>query len=577
LVISEQLLYSVSVNFSKSVNAAAPWNNTAKTPALNDVYGNLKNQSGATTPVSITLGTAFALFNMGATTGNNSGIVPDNVLKEYYYFGIYGVPNTATFKVSGLDFNNKYTFKFIGSSVFTSGTITNNGETNYTIGNRTVSLNVHGNTSNLAKIENVTTNASGEVIVTMTKGAGASVGYINGLIIEAFAGDPSIFNPSNLEANALSKSSIELKWSDNSFNETGFEIYRAANDENGAYSLIGTTGANVSTYIDNGLSRGTIYYYKVKALLPGGPSPFSNVAGSGTIAFTVLVNVNGDIAYDAPTPWNNLSIFAQTGDLFTNFTNDDGAGTGINLYVVNGMEGTNDWGVSTGNNSGVFPDKVMKSFYWTNEFTPAAEFKLMNLDLSYKYNLGFFGSIVTNAYVITRFTSGGITVENHQTNNTTSVSTIRGLAPNSNGEIDFRVQEAPFSKWAIFNAFTINAYPAVTVGDQGGRNTARTESVSYNYKNIYDVRYGESNATVTAYPNSFENNLTVAINNAPASQASIQLLDMYGRPVAQRSTFLKQIDSEHLFENEVANLQSGLYLLKVTVGGKTVVQRVIRR
>jgi large repetitive protein len=576
ITITEQMLYSVAVNFSKSFAAPAPWNNTAKTPALNDSYANLKNQNGVATPVSVNLLTAFGLYNMGATTGNNSGVVPDNVLKEYYYFGIYSVPNTATIRVSGLDYSNKYTFKFIGSSIFTSATVTDNGETNYSIGNTTVSLNVQGNTTQMAQIQNVTADANGDVLITLTKGNGASAGYINGLVIESYAGDPSIFYPSNLNATALTKTSIQLNWNDNSFNEAGFEVFQSTTGENGTYSLIGTVGANTTSFVNNGLSRGNIYYYKVRALLPSGASPFTNITGSGTIAFSVLVNVNGDVAYDAPIPWNNLSIHAQAGDLFQNFKNDDGAGTGINMYVVNGMEGTNDWGTSTGNDSGVFPDKVLKSFYWTNQFTPAAEFKLMNLDLNYEYNLGFFGSIVTGYYVITKFTADGITVENHQTNNTTNVSTIYGVSPNSNGEIDFRVQEASSSKWAIWNAMVVNAYPVVNV-QSGGRTTAKTQTSNYDYRNIYDVRYGESNATLKAYPNSFDNSLTVNIGNAPATDATIQLLDIYGRPVFQRSTFLKQIDSDYVLESEIAELQSGLYLLRVTVGKKTMIQRVIRK
>jgi large repetitive protein len=569
----EQLLYSVSVNFSRNFSASAPWNNTAKIPALNDSYANLKDQNGVVTPVSVSLLTAFGQFNAGATTGNNSGVVPDNVLKEYYYFGIYGVPNTATIKVSGLDFNNKYTFKFVGSSTFTGSGIVNNGETNYSIGNTTVSLNIHNNTSNIAKIADVTADANGDVYITLTKGNGASVGYINGLVIESFAGDPSIFYPSNLEAAALSKQSIELKWSDNSFNETGFEIYRSTNGENGEYSLISTTAANIANFIDTGLNRGTIYYYKVRALLPSGPSPYTNVVGSGTIAFTVFVNVNGDIAYDAPIPWNNLSIHAQAGDLFQNFKNDDGTATGINLFVINGMEGTNDWGVSTGNDSGVYPDKVLKSFYWTNEFTPAAEFKLMNLDLGFKYNLSFFGSIVTNYYIITNFTAGGKTVQNHQTNNMDRVSTISGLTPNSNGEIDFKVQEAPNSKWAIFNAFVINAYPAVTVSSQN----ARISRTDYNYRNIYDVRFGESNADAIAYPTSFDDRLNVAINNAPATTSTLQLVDIYGRVVSQKTAFLNEVNSIHVLEKEINTLQSGMYILRVLVGKKVINQRVIRK
>ena len=193
--VEEEQLFAVALNFNKNYAGASPWNNTGKNPAVNDTFSNLLDENGTATTVDVTLLTAFGgVYNDGATTGNNSGVVPDNVLKEYYYWGIFGAPNVAELKVSGLDFNNKYTFKFVGSSIWSGAA--DNGETNYTIGNKTVSVDVQANTQNMGVIEDVTADLNGEVIISMTKGNGASVGYINALIIESYAGDPTIFDPS---------------------------------------------------------------------------------------------------------------------------------------------------------------------------------------------------------------------------------------------------------------------------------------------------------------------------------------------------------------------------------------------
>lgn len=71
--------------------------------------------------------------------------------------------------------------------------------------------------------------------------------------------------PVNLSASAVSQSTVMIKWLDNSNNEDGFRIYRGT-------SLIGTVGANVQSYQDKGLQRGTTYHYAVKAYNQEGES-----------------------------------------------------------------------------------------------------------------------------------------------------------------------------------------------------------------------------------------------------------------------------------------------------------------
>ncbi len=70
--------------------------------------------------------------------------------------------------------------------------------------------------------------------------------------------------PSSLVATGVSTSSIEISWQDRSNNETGFEIYRSANNSNN-YILFATVPANSTSLNDNGLFANAIYYYKVRA------------------------------------------------------------------------------------------------------------------------------------------------------------------------------------------------------------------------------------------------------------------------------------------------------------------------
>ncbi len=81
--------------------------------------------------------------------------------------------------------------------------------------------------------------------------------------------------PSNLSASAASCSQINLSWTDNSNNETGFKIERKTG-AGGSWSQIATVGANVTTYPSTGLSENTTYYYRVRAYNADGDSDYSN-------------------------------------------------------------------------------------------------------------------------------------------------------------------------------------------------------------------------------------------------------------------------------------------------------------
>ncbi len=92
--------------------------------------------------------------------------------------------------------------------------------------------------------------------------------------------------PSSLSATASSVSlRIDLRWTDNSMNETGFRIERSTNANNG-FTQIATTAAGVTTYSDSaGLERNTKYYYRVRATdaTTGLNSAYSNTDSATTV------------------------------------------------------------------------------------------------------------------------------------------------------------------------------------------------------------------------------------------------------------------------------------------------------
>jgi hypothetical protein len=88
--------------------------------------------------------------------------------------------------------------------------------------------------------------------------------------------------PSNLTANAVSSSQINLAWSDNSGNETGFKIERCQGNNCNNFAEIAQVGANVTSFPDTGLSRNKVYRYRVRAFNGNGNSAYSNIASDRT-------------------------------------------------------------------------------------------------------------------------------------------------------------------------------------------------------------------------------------------------------------------------------------------------------
>jgi hypothetical protein len=92
---------------------------------------------------------------------------------------------------------------------------------------------------------------------------------------------PAPAAPTGLQATAVSVPRVDLSWTDQSGNETGFEVERKAGA--GAYARIAELGANVTTYADTDVGPDTVYTYRVRACGEGGCSAFSNEASATTL------------------------------------------------------------------------------------------------------------------------------------------------------------------------------------------------------------------------------------------------------------------------------------------------------
>jgi outer membrane protein assembly factor BamB len=80
--------------------------------------------------------------------------------------------------------------------------------------------------------------------------------------------------PDDLTVIAVSPNQLRLSWSDNSDDEDAFEIERKTGA--GPFTSLGVVGANVVSVVDNSVSQGAVYTYRVRAISALGRSVFSN-------------------------------------------------------------------------------------------------------------------------------------------------------------------------------------------------------------------------------------------------------------------------------------------------------------
>ncbi len=118
----------------------------------------------------------------------------------------------------------------------------------------------------------------------------------------------SVSAPTNLTATAQSETQINLSWTDNSDNESGFIIERSINFEAG-FDTIAVVGDSVTSYDDMGLTESTEYFYRLSAFNINDTSVVSDTASAITVAVlndgkyfvedTTRLNGHGLVVFEA--------------------------------------------------------------------------------------------------------------------------------------------------------------------------------------------------------------------------------------------------------------------------------------
>jgi len=115
--------------------------------------------------------------------------------------------------------------------------------------------------------------------------------------------------PSNLQAQGMSASRIDLTWTDNANNESAFLVEQASDNAGaaGTFAQIGSVGANVVTFASNGLAPSARYWFRVRA-----SNSAQNSAYTASVSATTLA---------APTSRTDFYVHAHQDD-WTLFMSD---------------------------------------------------------------------------------------------------------------------------------------------------------------------------------------------------------------------------------------------------------------
>jgi uncharacterized repeat protein (TIGR02543 family) len=124
---------------------------------------------------------------------------------------------------------------------------------------------------------------------------------------------------------AASSTQVDLSWTDNSGNESGFRIERCMGAACSSFAEVATVGSNVMVYQNTGLTPSTTYGYRVRA---------SNATGSSSYTSVVYATTNA-------APQFALTV--------------GGLGTGAGTVSATGINCTIAAGVATGDCSESYP------------------------------------------------------------------------------------------------------------------------------------------------------------------------------------------------------------------------------
>jgi titin len=286
--------------------------------------------------------------------------------------------------------------------------------------------------------------------------------------------------PSNLVATAISTSQINLTWTDGTTNETGFKIERKTGAA-GTFAEVGSVGANVTNFSNNGLADNTQYVYRVRAFNASNVSGYSNEASATTLSPGGL-----------PAPSNLTATAVSMSQINLTWADNSSTETGFKIERKQGASGTYSQIATVGANVTTFANTGL------------------SLNTTYFYRVRAFDATSNSAYSAEASATTFIKAPSNLVATKISTSQINlSWTDNSATETGFKIERKIGSGGTYAEIATVGAN--VT----NFSNTGLTVNTTY----FYRVR-GVSSTTVSAYSNEASATTSVTKENASSLDAA---------------------------------------------------------
>ncbi len=586
IFVVESAVSSTFVNFSDGNELPSkPWNNWANPPMAGSSISGLLNDENVNTNMAITLTDGWGWWSStGNRPNNGTEVYPSGVVRKAIFFED---GNNHRVTVTGLNPAKKYNFVF-----FNSHDVGENVTTNYTINGQTISLNGSYNSNKTVQFNGIVPAANGQLVITVSKPAAARYGMLSAMVIQSYTpAQVTVLNPGDLRMINNTRTAITLQWQDRADNETGYEVWRA-NAGSSTYTLLTTLGANVTTYTNSNLPVNSNYTYTVRAKTATQFSEYSNAVRGYTYATVVNINFNTS-AYAAPAPWNNLNAQPQVGMSWNNFVDEAGIPTSIGMIETGVWDGLYGGGLTTGNNSGPVPDKVMVESYGLFAGR-TSDVKITGLNLSKTYDFTFFASAAAGTIDATAsYTANGKTVFLNAASNISGTVTMFNVVPDENGEVLLTVSAYQTSQLGLISSLTIKGFDRSTLsipqppaapqarGAEEEQIVTKVDTVVTEAKTAIVAVTAEQpeqvlqKAEVKAYPNPFNTSFSLAIKSVKDDKVDVIISDINGRQVYQGHFGSVNKGTNNILINPAQQLKAGIYMVTVrfaSTGEKNVVR-----
>jgi hypothetical protein len=170
----------------------------------------------------------------------------------------------------------------------------------------------------------------------------------------------------------------------------------------------------------------------------------------------------------------------------------------------------------TGNNSGVYPDNVMRSSYYCGPGV-TARVRISGLSLRHRYSFIFFSSRSGTGDRTSVYRIGTRSVSLNASNNTTTTVQISDVVADENGAVTFTVSLGPTATFAYLNSLVIKGYyqaPTLT------QTALSSDSIATAVLQEGEGADDSTTAAAGVYPNPFTSELVLKV---PLTQATPRL------------------------------------------------------